>query len=77
MGEGEGRMIWENGFETCILSYMKRNTSPGSLHDTGGSGVVHWDDPEGWYGWEGVQDGEHVSTRGRFMSVYGKTNTIL
>ena len=22
-GEGEGRMIWENGVETCIISYMK------------------------------------------------------
>jgi len=25
----------------------------------------------------GLQDGEHMYTRGRFMSVYGKTNTIL
>ena len=24
MGEGEGGMIWENGIETCIISYMKR-----------------------------------------------------
>ena len=24
MGEGEGGMIWENGIETCILSYVKR-----------------------------------------------------
>ena len=23
MGEGEGGMIWENGIETCIISYMK------------------------------------------------------
>ena len=43
-------------------------------------GLVHWDDPEGWYREEGgrvVQDGEHTYTRGRFMLVYGKTNTIL
>ena len=26
---------------------------------------------------EGVQDGEHVYIHGRFMSMYGKTNTIL
>ena len=26
---------------------------------------------------EGVQDGEHVYTRGGFMLRYGKTNTIL
>ena len=23
MGEGEGGIIWENGIETCIISYMK------------------------------------------------------
>ena len=23
VGEGEGGMIWENGTETCILSYVK------------------------------------------------------
>ena len=29
---------------------MKRVASPGSMHDIGGLGLVHWDDPEGWYG---------------------------
>ena len=40
----------------------------------------NWDDPEGWDGeggGRGVQDGEHVYTCGRFMLMYGKTNTIL
>ena len=23
LGEGEGGMIWENGIETCIISYKK------------------------------------------------------
>ena len=50
------------------------------MQDTGYSGLVHWDDPEGWDG-EGhgrrVQDGEHMYTHVRFMSMYGKTNTIL
>ena len=71
VGEGKGGMIWENGIETCIISYVKRIVSPGSMHDTGCSGLVHWDEPEGWYGeggGRGVQDGEHVYTRGRFMS---------
>ena len=61
MGERKGGMIWENGTETCIISYMKRITSPGSMHDTGCLGLMHWDDPEGWYGEggvRGVQDGE-------------------
>ena len=35
MGEGEGGMSWENGIETCIISYMKRVISPGSIQDTG------------------------------------------
>jgi len=32
--------------------------------------VVHWDDPEGWYGDGGgrrVQDGEHMYTCGGFI----------
>ena len=50
------------------------------MHDTGCLGLVHWDDPEGWYregGGRGVQDGEHVYTCGGFMLMYGKTNTML
>ena len=50
VGEGSGGMIWENGIKTCIISYMKQITSPGSMQDTGCSGLVHWDDPEVWYG---------------------------
>ena len=48
MGESKGGMIWENGIEICKISYVKRITSPGLMHDTGCSGLVHWDDPEGW-----------------------------
>ena len=60
MGEGKGGMVWENGIETCILSYVKRIANPGLMHDTGCSGLVHWDDPEGWDGegcGKGVQMG--------------------
>ena len=80
LGEGEGGMIWEDGIEICIISYMKRVASPGSMHDTGCLGLVHCDDPEGWY-WERgrrrVQDGEHIYICGRFIFIYGKTNTML
>ena len=51
-----------------------------SMHDTGYLGLVHWDDPEGGYGEGGgkrVQDGEHRYTCGRFISIFGKINTIL
>ena len=80
VGEGEGGMTWEKGIETCKLSYVKRITSSGLMHDTGCSGLVHWDDPEerdGEGGGRRVQDGEHMYTHGRFKSMYGKTNTIL
>ena len=33
--EGKGRMIWENGIETCIISYVKQIASPALMHDTG------------------------------------------
>ena len=29
---------------------MKQIASPGLMHETGHSGPVHWDDPEGWDG---------------------------
>ena len=41
---------------------MKQISSPDSMHETGCSGLVHRDDPEGWDGEGGgreVQDGEH------------------
>ena len=79
-GEGEGGMIWENGVETCIISCKKRIASLGSMQDTGCLGLVHWDDPERWYGegsGRGVQDWELMYTCGGFMLMYGKTNTVL
>ena len=59
------------------------------MHSTGCLGLVHWDGggggrEEGGWGWgreEGggrrVQDGEHGYTCGGFISIFGKTNTIL
>ena len=60
-------MISEGSVETCMLSYVKQITSPGSMHKTGCSGLVHWDDPGGWDGeggGKGILDGEHICTRG-------------
>ena len=69
MGEGEGGMIQEGSVKTCILSYVKQIANPGLMHERGCSGLVHWNDPEGWDGegggkWEGFQDGEHMYTHG-------------
>ena len=81
VGEGQGGKIWENGIEACIKQVcMKQVASPGLMHDTGCMGLVHWDNPGGWYGEGGgrrAQDGEHVYTCGGFMLMYGKTNIIL
>ena len=80
MGEGDVGIIWENGIEIYIISYMKRVASPGLMQDTECLGLVHWDDPEGWYregGGRRVQDVEHMYTCGGYISVFGKTNTIL
>ena len=55
-------------------------TLPTKVSIVKGMGLVYWDDPEGWYregGGRRVQDGEYVYTCGRFMLIYGKTNTIL
>ena len=43
-------MSFSQIIKTCIISYKKQITSPGLMQDTGSLGLVHWDDPEGWYG---------------------------
>ena len=75
VGEGEGGMIWENSIETCIFPYVKQITSLGSIHETGHSKPVHWDNPVGgdaMGGGRGFQDGGHMYTHSWFMPVYGK-----
>ena len=42
-------------------------TSPSSMHETGHSKLVYWDNPEGWDGEggeRGVQDGGDMYTHG-------------
>ena len=95
-GLGTHVYLWRIHFDICQNKYIivklknkkekkslkkkKWIASPGSMQDTGCLGLVHWDDPEGWYregGGRRVQDGEHMYTCGGFILVYGKTNTIL
>ena len=54
-GEGEGRMIWGNGMETCIISYKKRIASPGSIQD-----------PWGWCTGMTLRDGTGRAVGGGF-----------
>ena len=63
VGEGKGGIIWEGSVEMCILSYVKQIAGPDSMHETGCSGLVHWDDPEGSGrkgGGRGDRDGEYM-----------------
>ena len=79
-GEGEGGMIWENGIETCILSCKNQITSLCPMQDTACLGLVHGDDPKGCCvegGGRGVHVWDRMYTHGGFMSMYGKTNTVL
>jgi len=36
---------------------MKRDASPGSVHDAGCLGLVRWEGPGGWYGEVGREEG--------------------
>ena len=77
VGEGDGGMIWENSIETCILSYVKQIANPGSMHEAGCLGLVHWDDPLGCDGEGGGredQDGQYMYTHGWFMWMYDKNH---
>ena len=47
--------------------YVKQIASPGSMHESGRSGQVHWDNPKGWGGegsGKGLWDGGHMYTHG-------------
>ena len=80
MGEDKGGMVWEDGTETCILSYVKQIASPGLVHETECSGRVHWDDPEGWDGeggGGGVRMGNICTPMADSCQCMAKTTTIL
>ena len=67
---------------TTLMKLKLKNkiVGPGSMHDTGCLGLVHWDDPEGWNGEGGgrrVQDGQHMYACGGFILIFSKTNTIM
>ena len=60
-----------------ITPYVIQITSPSSMHETGHSKSVHWDNPEGWDGeggGRGVQDGGHMADSCQCMA---KTTTVL
>ena len=75
-------LIIKSYYRNSFLNSKFCLSSSGSMHGTGCFGLVHWDDPEGGQGREEgggrrVQDGERGYTCGGFISIFGKTNTIL
>ena len=76
-GRGRGWDDLGECIEIHIISYMEWVASPGSMHDTGCLGLVHWDEMYGEGGGRRVQDREHMYTCGGFILMFGKTNTIL
>ena len=58
--EGEGGMFWKNGM---YIIKCETNRQPRLDAWDKCSGLVHWDDPEGWGGeggGRGDQGGEHM-----------------
>jgi len=64
----------------CTGSTFPFRLPPKRAQNQGQIEEVQEPNPEGWYGEGGgrrVQDGEHMYTCGGFISIFGKTNTIL
>ena len=64
----------------CILSYMKWIAGPGSMHETGFSWLVHWNDPGEWDGeggGRGALDGNTCVPVADSCRCMVKTTTIL
>ena len=77
VGEDKGGMIWENSTETYIWSYVKQIANPGSVHGTECSGLVLWDDPEGWDGKGGEWMGNTCTPVADSCQCVTKTTAIL
>ena len=63
-----------------MLPYVKQIASPGSIHETGCSKPVHWDDPLGWVGeggGRGFRMGYTCTPVADSSQCMAKTTTIL
>ena len=77
------RREWDDlsdSIETCILLYVKQIASPGSMHETGCSGLVHWMTRRDGMGWEvggGFRMGNTCTPMADSCQCMTKTTTIL
>ena len=78
VGEGEGGMFLENSIETCILSIVKKITSPGWMHETSAqawcSGKTQWDRVESEVG-GGIGMGNTCKSMADSYQCMAKTTT--
>ena len=66
--------------EKVKVFYRYKMTIPSSMHETGHSKLVHWDDPEGWDGeggGKGVPAGDTCTPMADSCQCVAKTTTIL
>ena len=73
-GRRQGWDDLKNSIETCILPYVKQIVSPGSMHETRCSGLVHWDD---LVGWDGFRMGNTCTPMADSCQCMAKTTTML
>ena len=67
-----------NSTETCKLPYVQEIASSGSMHETGCSGLVHWDDLQGWDGeGGGFRMGDMCTPMAGSCQCMAKTTTML
>ena len=72
--------INQNKMKTRIISYVKRIASPGLMHETGCSGLVHWDDLRDGMGREvgrGFRMGNTCAPMADSCQCMAKTTTML
>ena len=80
MGAGQGGMFQESGIETCILSRVKRITSPGLMHETSARTWCTGKTQRDWVEREvggGIRMGNTCISKADSCQYMTKTTTIL
>ena len=79
VGEGKGGMFLREQHRNMYIIKGEIDHQPRLDAWDKWSGLVHWEDPEGWDGdggGRGDRDGEYMQIHGWFMSMYDKIFTF-